>query len=207
MIYYLTADDVKTNTELQEHIDPYLINPSIRFAQQTYIEPLLGQELAKALMIQVNLPPVEPTEPTPLPDPQFTRNALLLDQIKLPLAWWSLYEAIPTIAFKMTTQGVEIKSGKNGTPASRNDIEYMRENIRSRAEAYTARLKEYLLDNKADYPLYPASNLSCHLNDTTRVVGGIAIPSYYGPYSGHPGEGLDLWRFNREYQLYRKLIS
>ena len=206
MIYYLTVDDVKTNTELQQHIDPYLIEPSIRFAQETYIEPLLGRELAKALTIQVNLPPVEPTDPPTLPNPQFTLNALLLEQIKLPLAWWSLYEAIPTIAIKLTSQGVEIKSGKNGQPASRGDIEYMRENIRSRAEAYTARLKEYLLENKADYPLYPTSNLGCNSHTTTRVVGGIAIPPY-GPYSAvNHLDGLDHWRLQREYNLYRKLI-
>ena len=112
----------------------------IPLAEQLHIVPIIGQEMYKELLDQV-----ENNEVTP-------ENASLLLQI-YPFEGLAIMEvSMPYIAFHITEVGITKGSSENSDSVTTNDINYLTNYVRSQMVPYKERLIEFISQNSELYP-------------------------------------------------------
>ena len=112
----------------------------IPLAEQLHIVPIIGQEMYKELLDQV-----ENNEVTP-------ENASLLLQI-YPFEGLAIMEvSMPYIAFHITEVGITKGSSENSESINTNDINYLTNYVRSQMLPYKERLIEFISQNSELYP-------------------------------------------------------
>lgn len=112
----------------------------IPLAEQLHIVPIIGQEMYKELLDQV-----ENNEVTP-------ENASLLLQI-YPFEGLAIMEvSMPYIAFHITEVGITKGSSENSESINTNDINYLTNYVRSQMVPYKERLIEFISQNSELYP-------------------------------------------------------
>ena len=112
----------------------------IPLAEQLHIVPIIGQEMYKELLDQV-----ENNEVTP-------ENASLLLQI-YPFEGLAIMEvSMPYIAFHITEVGITKGSSENSDSVTTNDINYLTNYVRSQMTPCKERLIEFISQNSELYP-------------------------------------------------------
>lgn len=112
----------------------------IPLAEQLHIVPIIGQEMYKELLDQV-----ENNEVTP-------ENASLLLQI-YPFEGLAIMEvSMPYIAFHITEVGITKGSSENSESINTNDVNYLTNYVRSQMVPYKERLIEFISQNSELYP-------------------------------------------------------
>lgn len=130
---------IKDRTAIHGNIDPELIKPDIKVAQDMYILPILGTALYDKLINDITS-----TGTT-------TGNyKVLLDRyIVDTLMWYVLAELPTTISFQFWNKGVVRKQGIDTELPSMNELIDLQNKYRNRAEYYGNRLRLYLKQNAA----------------------------------------------------------
>ena len=112
----------------------------IPLAEQLHIVPIIGQEMYKELLDQV-----ENNEVTP-------ENASLLLQI-YPFEGLAIMEvSMPYIAYHITEVGITKGSSENSDSVNTNDINYLTNYVRSQMTLCKERLIEFISQNSELYP-------------------------------------------------------
>lgn len=112
----------------------------IPLAEQLHIVPIIGQEMYKELLDQV-----ENNEVTP-------ENASLLLQI-YPFEGLAIMEvSMPYIAYHITEVGITKGSSENSESVTTNDINYLTNYVRSQMTPCKERLIEFISQNSELYP-------------------------------------------------------
>ena len=112
----------------------------IPLAEQLHIVPIIGQEMYKELLDQV-----ENNEVTP-------ENASLLLQI-YPFEGLAIMEvSMPYIAYHITEVGITKGSSENSDSVTTNDINYLTNYVRSQMVPCKERLIEFISQNSELYP-------------------------------------------------------
>lgn len=112
----------------------------IPLAEQLHIVPIIGQEMYKELLDQV-----ENNEVTP-------ENASLLLQI-YPFEGLAIMEvSMPYIAYHITEVGITKGSSENSDSVTTNDINYLTNYVRSQMTPCKERLIEFISQNSELYP-------------------------------------------------------
>lgn len=136
--------EVKNNSYVDENVDDKLITTAIGIAQDLHILPHVGTGIFDELKTQIAAGTVTALN-----------NTLLGTYIVPALRYWTLYELVEPMNYKLTNKAIMEKSSENSRPISPdkmfNSLKSKWENI---AQWYTERLKKYLLENQTDYPLY-----------------------------------------------------
>lgn len=126
--------------------DPKLLNSSIRDAQEIHIQAVLGNSLYNKIMADAYDSVIDGAY-----------ESLLKDWIQPALSHWAVYLVIPYLNFKFTNKSVSELSGQNSAPTELNNIKYLRDDSRNKAEFYTQRIREEIVNNQASYPEYYTS--------------------------------------------------
>jgi hypothetical protein len=160
---FITEEDLKTVfTTVQHNVDSSLITPWIQAAQQIHIEHRLGKPLSEAIKAEI--------EADTLVDPY---RELVEQYIAPALAWWSFYEAIPSLHMKYTAKGIVLKTSDNSSSVSLEELSLGRGQARDFAEFYENRMINYLKDNPTLFPLYRED---CIVVNRNVFRAGIMIP-------------------------------
>ena len=138
---------------LQEHsvvptnVDPKLIEPSIIWVQDYYIQKILGTDLYDSIASQITAGTTTAAN-----------NTLLQTWLKDVLINYIISELPDDFKLRLMNKGPMIKNSENSQPASIEDIERFISKYKSKAEFYAQRAINYLCDNTATYPLYNTGN-------------------------------------------------
>jgi len=153
-VLFISETYVKNNTVIDENVDMRLILPAIRDAQELRVLPILGSNLDQDLKDKI-------TAATLTAD-----DIILLDDYIAPcMAQWTLYECSVSMLFKYRNKTVGTKSSENSQPISYQDLQFLRDDWKNKAEEREARLINYLTDNTTLYPTY--TQVSDDLNPRT----------------------------------------
>jgi hypothetical protein len=146
MIYVALISDqfIKENTYLNNNIDPQVIRPVVRLAQEMYILPLLGTALYNKVMGLVS------GSPTVTLSGDY--GTLLHQYIQPTELWYLISEATVPIAYRYVDKNVVRKTSDNSTPADLNEIRALKDDAKNKAEMYADRLYRYLQTNQNLYP-------------------------------------------------------
>lgn len=180
----LTLDiaTLKEHVSINRNTDWVSIKPFVKDAEQNYIIPNLSEDQYNALLNAI--------AGTPTP----AQNALLY-KVQQATAHWTLFDAIPQLNSFVSNMGVQQAESSDGTskPAPMWQVRDLRASHYNLAVKYTEQLLKFLQENKADYPLWVASQsyteyndllirnsteLSKHLNTGDSILTMVAIRPY-----------------------------
>jgi len=102
---------------------------------------------------------------------------LLEDYIQPSLLYWVQAEAPTAISYKFLNKGLHQQSSENSSNASLDEINFIQHKYRDKAEWYTERLVNFLLERSTDYPAYanPNSGLDTIQPDTRTYTTGMFL--------------------------------
>lgn len=143
----LISDEIiKERTAVHGNIDPKLIYPDIKVAQDMYILPVLGTALYDKLQARVNA-----ADWTGYTDYKTLLDNYIIDA----LMYYTLAELPQTLGFQFWNKGVVRKQGQDTDLPSMSDLVDISNRYRTRGEWYANRLKLYLIENANEkFPEY-----------------------------------------------------
>jgi hypothetical protein len=146
-VYFITTDYLKKyySGYLDANIDDDALNSFILIAQNVRIQSVLGYNLYTKFINDIQT----------YGAPQGAAYLFLMNNYIQPaVALYAIYEAAPSLGFKITNKAVSQKSSEYETPSSRQDIEYIRNQILNNAQFYSQRIREAITNDPTSYPEY-----------------------------------------------------
>lgn len=140
---------IKDRTVIHGNIDPKLIYPDVKVAQDMYILPILGTGLYDKLQGLINNNTIN--------DPGNADYKLLIDKYIIDaLIYYTLSELPTSISFQFWNKGVIRKVGQDTELPSMQDLVDISYKYKNRAEFYATRLRDYLraTASATKYPEY-----------------------------------------------------
>ncbi len=189
----LLIDDIllKERTAIHGNIDPKLLYPDIKIAQDTYIFDTLGSALYFKLQDLVHAGTLSLSENA--------KYKTLVDfYIVDALIYYALSELPTTISYQFSNKGVTRKQGQDTELPSMSDLIDLSNKYRNKAEFYDNRLKKYLQQNAPTlFPEYlnPGNGIDTVYPDQKSFT----MPIYLGDEHGNDCPYPDGWDRNRPY--------
>jgi hypothetical protein len=142
MIYFIDESFLRKKVQPIQNVDGADLGPFVSIAIKTYIQKILGYNFLEDLLVKFNDGNTNADEDK------------LIDFIKDAGAFYTLYEAVPFISFRISNKGVITQSGEFSQGNGVETVEYIRAKVLSLAKRYEDELRKFLDDNKKKYPLY-----------------------------------------------------
>ena len=141
----VTVAEVATECIPNSSFDTEVFTNYILPTQRQYLRDLLGEDYYNTILTSVET------------GSWVTENETLYDNfIKQTMCWYILYEALPQVRNKVTSQGIMVNDTEFSQQSSRNDYGALRNSILSTAERWKNDLKQYVNDiqddNSSAYP-------------------------------------------------------
>ena len=154
-VLFISEQYVKNTTLIDENVDVRLILPSIKDCQELRIHPILGTPFYEDLKSKMTAGTLNSDEVN------------LLDVYIAPaMAQWTMYECSTSMLFKYRNKSVSTKNSENSNPISYQDLQYLRDEWKNKAEEREARLINYLCDNDNLFPKYKENSDDLHPRKT-----------------------------------------
>ena len=168
-ILFISDTILLERTTIHGNIDPKLLYPEIKAAQDMYILPLVGSALYTKLQNDIIAATVTGYYQT-----------LLNDYIIDTLINYVMMELPTTVSYQTWNKGVLKAGGADVETASMSDLVSLSDRYKRRAEFYAERMKKYLIEesNLGNFPEYinPGNRA-----DTVHPYGGtFSLPIYLG---------------------------
>lgn len=174
---------IKERTVIHGNIDPKLLYPDIRAAQDLYIEKLLGTALFKKLQTIIS-------DGTISSDAANVNYKLLLDKYMVDtLMYYTLSELPTTISYQFWNKGMVRKSGDNTELPSMSELIDISNKYKNRAEQYAKRAIMYLMASTTLFPEYlnPGNTIDTVFPDRRAYDIGIDLGHHYDQCRDNPG--------------------
>lgn len=164
---------IKERTAIHGNIDPKLIYPDIKVAQDMYILPLLGTNLYNKLQSIVS-------DGTITSSPANSNYKFLMDKYLVDaLMYYTLSELPTTISYQFWNKGVVRKHGQDTDLPSMSELMDLSNKYKSRAEFYAQRMRLYIVQNSsAMFPEY--LNPGSTIDTVTPEQRAFTMPVYLG---------------------------
>lgn len=143
-ILFISDQQLLARTQVHGNIDPQLLYPEIKVAQDMFILPLLGTALFNVIADGIE-------------NDNLAGNYLTLkdDYIIDTLIYFVLSELPMGLSFQFWNKGVLRQSSDNTETPTMSELVSLADRYKRRAEWYAERLKRYLVENAATkFPEY-----------------------------------------------------
>ena len=170
---------IKERTAIHGNIDPKLIYPDIKVAQDMYILPILGTGLYNKLQTII-------ADGTITSDPALINYKNLIDKYLVDaLMYYTLSELPTTISYQFWNKGVMRKQGQDTDLPTMSELIDLSNKYKNRAEFYAQRLRLWILSNASamfsEY-LMPGSTI----DTITPAQRAFTMPVYLGDERDSP---------------------
>ena len=134
-------------------------------SKSTYISQIFNKEFTVTQLVKASNPDnareaVEEDLKTKITGGTLTADDVtLLDSYIAPsMLQWTMYECSASMLFKYRNKSVSTKSSENSQPIDFQDLQFLRDVWKNKAEERDKRLINYLCDNDNLYPKYNESS-------------------------------------------------
>ena len=142
-VYFLSEATLKAESILQDNVDMKVIAPTIWDVQNFYVLPILGTTLYNDLIDKVRHNTLTGND----------KN--LMDTYITPTMVWYCRAELPLVMnYKYFNKSVGVQNADNMNPASLEEIGFLMNNAKNKAEWYAERLTKYLMSNQTLFPNY-----------------------------------------------------
>lgn len=144
--YFVTCEYIKKyySGYLDENIDDNQLSSFILIAQDVRTQSTLGYDLYNKYINDIN----NNTGPNGM------YKVLMDSYIQPSVSLWAIYEMLPSLNFRMTNKALSTKDSQYGKSSTRNDVEYIRQQISNQAQFYDQRCREIITNNPQSFPEY-----------------------------------------------------
>jgi len=139
----ITRKDLVAFTSANGNIDADKFLPYVKTAQDIHITNYTGSNLIEKIQADIIAGTLAGNYLT-----------LLQDHLKWMLVWWAMVEYLPYSGINLANGGIYTKNAENSTPLSRDDVDYLKEDARNKAQHYTNRFIDYMCFNQTLFPEY-----------------------------------------------------
>lgn len=134
---------IKENTPINDNVDVKMLKNAIVEAQELHLLESIGTSLYNDLSDKI------------LNDTLNSDELVLLQLYITPMMkYWVMVEGLPMLLFKLTNKSVSTSTSDNSQPVQYEDMKYMLNQSRVKAEIYTDRLIKYLQSNYDKFPKF-----------------------------------------------------
>ena len=180
-VLLISDETIKDRTTIHGNIDPKLLYPDLKVAQDMYIQPILGSALYDKIQTDI-------TNSTLTGNYKILVNRYIADA----LIYYCMAELPTTISYQFWNKGVVRKQGENTELPSMGDLIDIANKYKNRAEFYAERLRLYLKQNAATlFPEY--LNYGNGVDDIRPSQNAFTMPIWLG-------EDCDKKTFEEKYQ-------
>lgn len=151
--YLISTQTIKDMFSMSSNIDDKWIRSSILVAQDFYLrgtkdgyDAIMGKTFFEAFCARFDTQSLTAAE------------LLLVPYLRNVLTYMTMNEALPFMKDKIVNTGVQTQTPDQNTPTSDAAFYRMLNQIKKTGEYYIEMMKEYLCDNKNDFPEYLQSN-------------------------------------------------
>lgn len=176
-VLFISEQKLKATTALHQNVEPQDLLPAVQQAQDIYVQGLMGSTWYNALKARIVAGTVTSDERT------------FLDDYCAPMiANYALYQAFPTLAYKIFNKSVMQPTSEESQPASLEQIKYVRDSVMATAEFYRERARDFVKENQSLFPEYqnPNSKDGMVPDKHNDYYGGLVVPKPWG--CGYYGE-------------------
>lgn len=168
-VLMISVNMIKDRTVIHGNLDPKLLYPDIKMAQDMYIHPLLGTALYDKILTDISATSLAGD------------YKVLVDRYVVDcLIYYVLAELPTSISYQFWNKGVIRKQGENTDLPSMSDLVDISNRYKNKAEFYAERLRLYLRENAATkfheylnpgngvdaiYPAHNAFTMPVYLDD------------------------------------------
>jgi hypothetical protein len=142
-ILLVSAKKIKNFTEVNFNTDETLLLSSIQVAQSIGLQTLLGTRFLNHIEQAAANNTLTTAEQT-----------LLDDYIQPYLLWQAVYEAFPTLYARVMNKAIIVGNTEQGSAVDLKTMQYLRQLHTDRAQFYSQRMMDYIINHQQDYPLY-----------------------------------------------------
>lgn len=168
-ILLISDNIIKERTSIHGNIDPKLIYPDIKVAQDMYIHPILGTKLYDKLQNDID-------NGTITGDYKILLDKFIVDA----LIYYTLIGLPQTLSYQFWNKGVVRKQGESTELPTMSELVDISNLFRQRAEFYANRLRLYLKQNApTKFPEY--INPGSGLDDMHPSRHAFTMPVWLGP--------------------------
>jgi len=161
---------LKTFTPINMNVDISEVANHIESAELIYVRELLGKLLYDDLTTKINGSTLS------------SRESELVDLVKQMLAYRSSEIAIPFLGIKIRNKGVVRLNDEFASPASVEELKYLRSELKNRAEYFTERSSQFLCDYSSDFPLWHKTTVGGVKNNPYPTTTGFDSDIYIDDY-------------------------
>lgn len=148
---YFNADTLKAATAINTNVDDHYLENAIWEAHEINIQQVCGTKLYRKI---ANL-----IENGTISQPANADYKKLVDDYLVPMGiYYAWLNSITYIRFKSMNKGVQDQASDNSTSSDLKNVEFLRDDIRQKAEFFAQRAADYLLENNSLYPEYRGNN-------------------------------------------------
>lgn len=145
--YLISTDYLKEHTTINNNVDTNILNSPIQEAQEINVHQICGTKLYKRILDLVR------TGDIALPV-NVKYKELLDDYVQPVVVYWAWLYSLPYLAMKAVNKGLQRQVDENSNNANLDEVHYLEENIKDKADFFSQRLADFLLQNRTDYPEY-----------------------------------------------------
>jgi len=142
MVYFVTERYLKLYGMITSNVDASDFTPLIQFAAKAFVKKQIGSYFFDDLLAKYNAQTLSPAE------------IELVDIMKFAIAWRATAEAVLSLSYQLKNKGIQRQRDDQSDAAEMNEITFMYDNYIQKALYFELELKQFLLDNKNDYPVY-----------------------------------------------------
>lgn len=187
--YLISTEFLKAHTIINNNVTDELLNNAIFEAQVIHIQQTIGTKLYEKLLTLVRTNDIHQA--------QYADYKNLLDGYVMECtAYWALYECLPYIRYKVVNKGVETQNSEWSNGVDSQELNRLQESIADKAQFFTRRLSDFILQNRTLYPEYIMNNKIDELHPNGgEYFSGFQFDSYGCPCErtmGLPKNTIDL---------------
>lgn len=187
--YLISTEFLKAHTIINNNVTDELLNNAIFEAQVVHIQQTIGTKLYEKLLTLVRTNDIH--------QPQYSDYKNLLDGYVMECtAYWALYECLPYVRYKVVNKGVSTQNSEWSNGVDSQELNRLQESIADKAQFFTRRLSDFILQNRTLYPEYIMNNKIDELHPNGgEYFSGFQFDSYGCPCErtmGLPKNTIDL---------------
>lgn len=142
MIYFVTERYLKLYGMITSNVDASDFTPLIQFASKAFIKKQIGSYFFDDLLTKYNNQTLNSDETE------------LVEIMQFAIAWRATAEAVLSLTYQLKNKGLQKQNDDNADSVEKDEATFMYDNYIQKAQYFELELKQFLLDNKNDYPVY-----------------------------------------------------
>lgn len=181
----VTETYIRDNTPLSQNLDIKDIVHNIGPAQDMFLQPILGSTFYNHIESAYSAQTLT------------TNETVLYLLIQPMLAYRAAEMSLPFIQYQIKNKGPQTQFGDNSTSVDATAFNYLRNELKNRAEFYTQRIDKYLIHNGSLFTLYqnPGTNVDMYPDLKDAYDSGFA--TYSSCYNNRCGGSFNgFWNTN-----------